>query len=61
MTPLIGGAGICFPSGVRAVVINVKGEVQFDSSLSWAMPDDPDEWLRAAETLMGDIPLALRK
>lgn len=48
-------------SGVRAVVVNPDGEVQFDSALRWAAPDDPDEWLRAADTLMGDVPLALRK
>lgn len=48
-------------SGVRAVVIDVDGRVQFDSSLSWARPDDPDEWLRAADTLLGEIPLASRR
>ncbi|CAN0050689.1 unnamed protein product, partial [Ectocarpus sp. 6 AP-2014] len=56
------GVGFDFgTSGVRAVVIDVEGEVKFDSSLRWAAPDDPDEWLRAADTLMGDVPLALRK
>lgn len=54
------GTSLLPRSGVRAVVINVEGEVQFDCSLSWAIPDDPDEWLRAAETLMGDVPLTLR-
>ena len=45
---------------MRAVVVDAVGEVHFDSSLRWAVPDDPDEWLRAAETLMGDVPVALR-
>lgn len=47
-------------SGVRAVVVDAVGELQFDSSLRWAVPDDPDEWLRAAETLMRDVPVELR-
>lgn len=48
-------------SGVRAVVVDAAGQAQFDSSIRWAAPDDPDEWLRAADTLMGDVPLALRE
>eukprot|EP00904_Undaria_pinnatifida_P001293 jgi/Undpi1/11164/HiC_scaffold_30.g13462.m1 len=47
-------------AGVRAVVVDAVGELQFDSSLRWAVPDDPDEWLRAAETLMRDVPVELR-
>lgn len=52
---------LCPFSGVRAVVVNAAGEAQFDSSIRWAAPDDPDEWLRVADTLMGDVPLALRE
>eukprot|EP00903_Cladosiphon_okamuranus_P008792 g8421.t1 len=56
------GVGFDFgTSGVRAVVVNARGEAQFDSSIRWAAPDDPDEWLRAADTLMGDVPLNLRE
>ncbi|CAM9442122.1 unnamed protein product [Pylaiella littoralis] len=56
------GVGFDFgTSGVRAVVVNHDGDVQFDSALRWAAPDDPDEWLRAADTLMGDVPLEMRK
>eukprot|EP00752_Nemacystus_decipiens_P005296 g4804.t1 len=56
------GLGFDFgTSGVRAVVVNAAGEAKFDSSIRWAAPDDPDEWLRVAETLMGDVPLDLRQ
>lgn len=46
---------------MRAVVVDVGGKVEFDSSLHWGRPDDPDEWLRAADTLISEIPLAARR
>ncbi|CAM9695214.1 unnamed protein product [Ascophyllum nodosum] len=56
------GVGFDFgTSGVRVVVVDAEGREQFDSSLGWAAPDDPDEWLRAADTLLGEVPLHLRK
>ncbi|CAM9313477.1 unnamed protein product [Discosporangium mesarthrocarpum] len=55
------GAGFDFgTSGVRTTVIDTHGAVQFESSLKWAAPDDPVEWLRALEVLLGEMPEALR-